>query len=193
MLQRGNCAEPGAELNALFKFAPRDRLFLANAAGDDIGFEIVLAEDGRAGEAAEHGNLADVREGVGDRALEEASQSAIKWLSRSKTVVEFFYGAVEAVDFGVPRERHGVVPGLLALRDGESPIEQIAHVGEDLRRSARLVADVEAGEVVGRAAEGFAGTVGDSGDGVAEELAVGVGRCGHGVVPFSIECGNKEF
>jgi len=43
----------------------------ANVAGDDVSFEIVFTQDRRVGEAAEHGDLADVIEGVSDRALEE--------------------------------------------------------------------------------------------------------------------------
>jgi hypothetical protein len=43
----------------------------ANAAGGDVSFEIVFTQDRRVGEAAEHGDLADVIEGVSDGTLEE--------------------------------------------------------------------------------------------------------------------------
>lgn len=41
-------------------------------AGDDFGDEVVFAAYGRGGHAAKEGELADVSEGVGDGALEEA-------------------------------------------------------------------------------------------------------------------------
>ena len=44
----------------------------ANAASDDFGPEIVFAEDWGTREAAEHGDLADMIEGVGNRALENS-------------------------------------------------------------------------------------------------------------------------
>ena len=56
----------------LFKFAARSGLVEADAARGDFGLEIIFAEDGRTSQTAQHGDLADVIEGVGDRALEEA-------------------------------------------------------------------------------------------------------------------------
>src|SRR6266702_2334966 len=52
------------------EFAVRGGLVQSDAAGGDVGFEIVFTLNGRAAEAAEHGDLADVIEGVGDGALE---------------------------------------------------------------------------------------------------------------------------
>jgi hypothetical protein len=77
------------------------------------------------------------------------------------------------------------VPGLLALSDGERPVKQITEVREDLGGRTRLVSDVEAGEVVRGAAQGFATAVRDGGDGVAKQLPRGIGRWGHAVIPFS--------
>jgi hypothetical protein len=64
---------------------------------------------------------------------------------------------------------------LLASGDGERPVKQIAHVREDLRGRARLVSDVEAGEVVRGTAESFAAAVGNGGNGVAKKLSCGIG------------------
>ena len=44
----------------------------ADAAGSDVGLEVVFAFDGGAGQAAEHGDLADVAEGISNRGLKEA-------------------------------------------------------------------------------------------------------------------------
>src|SRR5467141_1778760 len=98
-------------------------------------------------------------------------------------VVELFHGRKETFDFGVPRQGGGDVPGLLALRDREPPVKQITHVREDLRGRARLVSDMEAGEVVRSAAQSFAGAVGDGGDGVAKKLPRGIGGWGHRCFP----------
>ncbi len=77
------------------------------------------------------------------------------------------------------------MPSLLALGDGESPVKQIAQVREDLRGRTRFVSDVEAGEMIWGAAQGFTAAVGDSGDGVAKQLPCGIGRWSHTVIPFS--------
>jgi hypothetical protein len=74
---------------------------------------------------------------------------------------------------------------LFSLRDGESPIEEITHMGENLRGGTGLVADVKAGEVFRGTAQGFCGAISDSGNGVAQKMASGVGGCVHAVIPFS--------
>jgi hypothetical protein len=168
------------------EFAAGCGLVEADASGGDVGFEIVFAFDRGAGQAAEHGDLADVREGVGDGALQEAFDGSVEWLGRGQVIVEPFQGGEEAFDFGVPGEWCGVVPGLLPLGDGKRPVKEITQVREDLRGGARFVADGETGEMLGSATQGFGAAIGDGGYGVAEELAGGVGRCGHAVIPFSI-------
>jgi len=55
-------------------------LFGADAASGDVRSEIVFAHDGGAAEAAEHGDLADVIESVGDGALKEAFRRSMKRL-----------------------------------------------------------------------------------------------------------------
>ena len=75
--------------------------------------------------------MADVTESIGDRALKEFLGSGVKRFAGGQVVVELFYGREEALDFGGPRLRLGVAPGLLALGHGESPIEEVADVGQD--------------------------------------------------------------
>ena len=53
------------------EFDLRRCLVRADAAGRDLGDEVVFAADRCAGQQAERGKLADVREGVGQRALEQ--------------------------------------------------------------------------------------------------------------------------
>jgi hypothetical protein len=160
-----------AKLSGSFKLTAGHRLFEAQPTGDNVRLVIVFAEDRRAREAAEHGDLANVVERIGNGALEEAFERAVERLARGEVVVKPFCGGEETVDFGVPRQGPRVVPGLIAFGDRQGPVEEIAHMGEDLRGGARLVADVKAAEVVGRAAEGFGGTVGCGGDGVPQEPA----------------------
>src|SRR5438132_375119 len=71
------------------------------------------------------------------------------------------------------------MPGLLPLGDGERPVKQIAHMREDLRGRARLVSDVEAGEVVGSVAQSFAAAVHHRSHRVAKKLTGRVGCFGH--------------
>src|SRR4029077_3359376 len=85
------------------------------------------------------------------------------------------------------------MPNLIASRHGKRPIEEIAKVSEDLGGSARFVTDGKAGKGVGRAAQSFASTIGNSGHGMTQELAGGVGRFGHAVIPFSLRITNKSF
>ena len=80
------------------------------------------------------------------------------------------------------------MPGLFALRDGERPIKEIAHVCENLRGRAGLLADVKRAKVVWSAAQRFASAIGKRGERVAQKLAGRIGRsghwrCGHGMVP----------
>ena len=173
-------AESTMECANSFEFALRSGLAETDAAGGDIGFEIILAFYRGLRETAEHGDLPDVGECVGDRPLKKLVNGSPERLGGREVIIELFYSSEEAIDFGVPGEGRGVVPNLLASRHGKRPIEEIAKVSEDLGWSARFVTDGKAGKGVGRAAQGFASTIGDGGYSVSKELAGGIGRCGHG-------------
>ena len=67
----GNYRKDRANL-ALVEFSAGCSLHKAHAPGDDFRLEIVFAFDGTTRKAAEHGDLADVRQRVRDRALKEA-------------------------------------------------------------------------------------------------------------------------
>src|SRR5215472_5548122 len=155
-------------LLSLVEFAAGNGLFGADTASDDVGFEIVFAQNGGAGQAAQHCNLSDVTERVGDGALEEAFEGPVEGLGRRQVVVEFLYRSEKPLDFGVPAQGCGVVPSLLAVRDRERPVKQVAHVHKDLHGRARLVADMERAEMVRRAAQGFAAAISNSSQGVAQ-------------------------
>ncbi len=150
-------------------------MFKAHVPGSDFSSEIIFAFHRRAGQTPEHGDLPDMRERIGDGGLQKSFCGRMQRLAGSEVVVEFFQGGKEAFNFVAPRQRCGVVPGLLALGDGKRPIKQIAHVREDLRGRTRFVADMKAPEMVGSAAEGFATTVSNGGDGMTKQLASGFG------------------
>ncbi len=122
------------------------------AGGGAVSSEIALTHDRGARETAEHGDLADMIEGVGDRALEESFRRSVKQFGSGQMVVKLFHRRKKSFDFGVPCQRRRLVPGLFALRDRKGPVEEVAHVRKDLRRRTRLVSDVEAGKVIWGAA-----------------------------------------
>src|SRR6476660_835489 len=85
-------------------------LLLTNAARSDICLEVVFARDGRAVESAQHGDVADVREGVGDGALEELFRGGVERLAGAEIVVKITEGLEEALYFLSPGQRLGIVP-----------------------------------------------------------------------------------
>ena len=90
--------------------------------------------------------------------------------------VEALERGEEARDLAVPRERHGVVPHGFPVRHRERPVEEIAHVREDLDRRAPALAGAEVAEARRRVAHGLARAVRERRDRVAEHRKVGVGR-----------------
>jgi len=109
----------------------------------------------------------------------------VKRLAGSQVVVEIFYTREETFDFGGPRLRLGVAPGLLTLGHGESPIEEVADVGQDLRGDPDGVGGAEIGERLRGIAQRFGGTVGGGSYSVAEELANWIGGLGHVLGSFA--------
>src|SRR2546427_8785305 len=112
----------GRRLRSL-EFAAGSGLIDANAPDGDVGLVIVFTHDGGADEAAEHRDLADVIEGIGNRTLEEASRRGVHLFGRSEVIVEFCQGGKKPGNLGVPRQWRGVVPSLLAFCDGERPVK----------------------------------------------------------------------
>src|SRR2546423_15089335 len=112
----------------------RRGLLLANLPSSDFRPRIVLALDRRAGNAPQHRQLARMRQRVCHRALEQPLDGYAEWLVAREVFVERRERAEEAVAIGVPRLRWRVLPPLRAARHRQCPIEEITHVGEDLRR-----------------------------------------------------------
>ena len=112
-----------------------------------------------------------MRQRVGNRALKQSLRLACERRVRREVVVEPLQRVVEAGNLCVPLERRRVVPRLLALRDRQRPVEQIADVREDLRRRLWRVADGEGCEARRRVAHGFTAAIGDRGQRVTKERA----------------------
>jgi len=114
-------------------------------------------------------------EGVGDGALHETVDGGLDGGVGGEEIVEGLESAKEAALFFRPHARLGGVPLFVAERDAERPIEQVAHVSENLDWSAASAG--KAGEVVGGCFKGARRAVSEGGDCVAEELAgrIGVG------------------
>ena len=147
----------------------------ALAGGLNIGPEVILSWDGMTGEAAQHGNLADVGERVGYGTLEEAVERGGEGRSRSDVGVQGGDAFLEAQDVGGPGLRRRFAPEMLFPGHDEGPIEEVADVGEDFAGGPGAGGDAEGGEA-GRGVEGFVSAVGEGGEGVAKEGAFGVHR-----------------
>ena len=130
----------GRKLEGLHGFG-LDGVDLADGDGGDVE---VFSTGWRAGEAAEHGELADVGEGVGDRALHEALNGRLDGRGRGEVGIEGGESGEETLLLLRPGEELRVVPGGVSLGHGERPVKEVAHVGEDLHGTA--TGAVEVGE-----------------------------------------------
>ena len=93
-----------------------------DAAGLDIRGQVVFALDRRAGGSAHDRELADVRQRVGDGALEQLlfrafAQAWSIFARTSEQCVESGRRREKALNVGVPRLRRRVVPRLFPLDD----------------------------------------------------------------------------
>src|SRR5580765_9117593 len=80
-------------------------LIRPKVAGFDFGARVVLALHRLAGYAAKHGDLTDVREGVGNRALKHSLARSGQLGIRSEVIIECLQSCMEASYFIVPTER----------------------------------------------------------------------------------------
>ena len=154
--------------SAILKTLPWRRLVQADTAGFDVGDEIVFAPNRATGEAAQHGELASVGEGVGDGGLEETVRGFRAEAGGGEGLIEGFEGAEEARDFIAPGQRLRVIPTLVILDERECPIHQIAHMGQNTFRGSGRRADFEGGEIGRRIGDGAGCPVGEGGQGMSQ-------------------------
>ena len=101
--------------------------------------------------------------------LKQLFDRGMKRLGGSKVGIEGLQSGEETLLLAGPIEGLGVVPALISLGDAESPVKQIAHVGEDLRGLA--AGAIEGCKRFRRVLEGACGAVGQRRDSVAKECA----------------------
>ena len=140
---------------SLLELTLRLGLFRAHSAYGDFRPEVILTPHRAAGQAAQHGNLADVREGISDRALKQPFHGTGEWRFGSKTLVKSFQRGKEASRSLLPGERRGIVPSLFALGKGKRPVEQVADVGQDLGGRASGLAGAKFGKSAGAPRNAF--------------------------------------
>ena len=143
-------------------------------AGGNGGYKEVFAAGGAAGKAAEHGELADMGEGVGNGPLHEAFDGDFDFAAGGEKGVERAQGLKEAFLLLLPDGRLRGVPAFFAESSGEGPVKQVAHVGENL--DGHSAGAGESGEVVGGAVQHACGTVGQGGQSMAQEFAFFIHR-----------------
>jgi len=166
----------GRRLEGLYGFG-LNGVDLADGDGGDVE---VFSACGRAGKAAEHGELADVGERVGDGALHEALDGRLDRRGGGEVSVECGESSEESLLLLRPGEELRVVPGGVSLGHGERPVKEVAHMGEDLDGTA--AGAVEVGEGVGRVFQGADSAISQCGKGVAEKISFFVhwGNIAHG-------------
>jgi len=153
----------------------RRRLVRSYAACLNPGTMVILPPNGGTRHAAQHGDLADVRERVRDGSLKQLLLGLRERSVRGEVGFEAFQCGKEALDLPIPREGCRIVPLLFAFGHGERPIEQIADMRQDADRRAYGFAALVGAKFGLSAAHGFPATVGQGGDGVAKEISFGVG------------------
>src|SRR5262249_32645792 len=101
-----------------------------------------------------------MRQRIRYRPLEELFRGSAERLRGSQVFVKALQCAEESLHFFGPWQRLGIVPLLLSAGDRESPVKEVAHVGQDLGRRSSLFSGAEGGKALGRVARGLGGAVG---------------------------------
>jgi hypothetical protein len=146
------------------------RLFNTHLPDPDVGQKKVLTTGGAAREAPHHGDLTNVRKGIGNRPLKQRLNRGIKRFVGGKIGVESVQRSKKPLLFPDPAMRLRGMPFFTALDGREGPVEKITHVGQDLHRLSP--GSGELGKALGRAFKGARGTVGEGGYSVAEQFAL---------------------
>lgn len=112
---------------------------------------IILTSDGAASQAAQHGDLPDVRERISDRALKQSFLSSGEWYAGIESLVKGSQSGKKASRSLLPREGRRVVPSFVPVGEGKRPVEQVTDVRQDLSGSASCLTRAKVGKFRGRA------------------------------------------
>jgi hypothetical protein len=144
-------------------------LSCAHLAGLDIRGEEILSVGGAAGEAAQHGQLAHVGECIGHGALEDPlSRGAQRRIGGQKGVQSLERLEEAALLLGPGSWLRGL-PALLPNGRAQSPVEEVAHVSQNLHGQA--AGSGKTCKVIGGALQSTGSSVGNSGQRVAQHFA----------------------
>src|SRR5581483_1958984 len=98
----------------------------------------------------------------------------------------------EALHFLLPGKRLGVVPRLLPSSDGETPIEQVAHMRKNLHRGATRVSNAKIAKGGRCVANRLPSAVGDRGQGMTKQLTLGIAHHSDSAFPGVGACGAQR-
>ena len=138
---------------------------------------VIFAANGRAGQTAKDGELADVRQRIRHGALEYLLGLFAERCARGQVSIERGQRFVESLDALLPRHHRRIVPFRLSLRLRKRPINQIAQVRENLPRRPGVLRNAKVREIRRRIGQGFPRAIGQGGDRMAQQLAVVSGVC----------------
>ena len=116
----------------------------ANAAGGNVCQEVVLAVERAASQTAQHGDLADVRQRIGNRALEQLFSRARRRHIGSQTPVEGPERGEKARRSLLPRDGARWPPLPRSVRKLQRPVQQIpqcARISPGVRTAPGKVAN----------------------------------------------------
>ena len=115
--------------------------------------------------------MADVIESVSDWALEEFLHGRVELLGTRQEVIEPLQGVEEALHLVGPGKGFRMMPGGLASRHREGPIEKITNVGQDLNGGAAVLTGAEVDVTLRGIANDLATTISDRGERVTKKVA----------------------
>lgn len=124
-------------------------MFGAYSPGRNLRDVEIFTAHRRSGQPAQHRDLPDVRQRIGNRPLKQLLGPRFERAVGSQIVFECFERGKEAVYFVMPCQRLRIAPLLLAARDRQCPIEKIPDVRQDLSGRPRAFRRVKIGECVG--------------------------------------------
>jgi len=152
-----------------FEGAGGSGLIGSGLAGLDVGYEKILAACGTAGETAQHCQLAHMGERIGNWTLKKLFGRGMERRIGGEESVEGLQRLKEAALFFGPLARLCGLPALLPNGRGQSPVKEVAHVGQDLHGKAASA--VKSGKVIRRTIQSTCGPVSNGSERVAKQFA----------------------
>ena len=152
--------------------ASRERLIGAEILGGYVCEDEVLGRNGASEETAEKGELTGVGHGIREGTLEQDFWRDVVKLGAAFDVAGYVgEDLVKVGDGGGELRQHWRAVGA-AEEEGARVAEDAVHVADEFVRGTDVWAGAEVGELGRSIAEGFLGSVGESGEEVLEESSL---------------------